>query len=130
MLFDTSGQRLSTAVYRGKPDLTGPDAVNDTFLGFQLANSTADSPPWNPDGLFSTAIAQCQNNPQYPNFFGTSGAAPHVAAAAALLLQANPALTAVQIATVLKDTALPMADGAQSGTVQGSGPVSCRSMRL
>ena len=86
--------------------------MNNTFLGFQLVNGTAPSPPWNSQGLFPTSIALCQNNPQYPNFFGTSAAAPHVAAGAALLWQANPALTATEIATALESTALPMAAGA------------------
>ena len=113
ILFDTNGVLLAMPVNRGKPDLTAPDAVNDTFLGFQLANSTNPAPPWNPNGQFPTAIAQCQNNTAYPNFFGTSAAAPHVAGAAALLWQANPALSATQIATALEDTALPMAEGPQ-----------------
>ncbi len=113
ILFDSSGRALSAAVNRGKPDLTAPDGVNDTFLGFQLARSGASSPPWNPDGTFPTSIAQCQNNTQYPNFFGTSAAAPHAAGAAALLWQANPALTAAQIAGALKTSALPMAEGPQ-----------------
>jgi len=111
ILFDASGAALASPQYRGKPDLVGPDAVNNTFLGFQLVNGTAPSPPWNSQGLFPTSIAQCQNNTQYPNFFGTSAAAPHVAAAAALLWQANSALTATQIATALESTALPMAEG-------------------
>jgi Subtilase family len=113
ILFDTSGVALATPQNRGKPDITGPDATNNTFLGFQLAQSTADNPPWNSSGEFPTSIAQCQNNPQYPNFFGTSAAAPHLAAAAALLWQANSALTAPQIATALEQTALPMSEGAQ-----------------
>ena len=112
ILFDASGATLAAPQYRAKPDLVGPDAVNDTFLGFQLVKSTAPSPPWNPQGLFPTSIALCQNDTQYPNFFGTSAAAPHVAAAAALLWQANPALSATQIATALQSTALPMAEGA------------------
>ena len=111
ILFDANGALLATPVNRGKPDLTAPDGVNDTFLGFQLAKSANPSPPWNPSGQFPTAIAQCQNNTAYPNFFGTSAAAPHVAGAAALLWQANPALTATEIVTALKDTALPMAEG-------------------
>jgi len=111
ILFDTHGALLATPVNRGKPDLTGPDGVNDTFLGFQLAKSTNPAPPWNASGQFPTAISQCLNNTAYPNFFGTSAAAPHVAGAAALLWQANPALTAAQLATALEDTALPMAEG-------------------
>ncbi|HTY93524.1 MAG TPA: S8 family serine peptidase, partial [Steroidobacteraceae bacterium] len=113
VLFDTSGRALAAPVNRGKPDLTASDGVNDTFLGFQLANSTQAAPPWNADGRFTTSISQCQNNTQYPNFFGTSAAAPHAAAAAALLWQANPALSAAQVVKALKDTALPMAEGAQ-----------------
>jgi subtilisin family serine protease len=105
ILFDLDGNALATPVDRGKPDLTAPDAVNNTFLGFQVAQ-------------FPTSIAQCQNNTQYPNFFGTSAAAPHAAAAAALLWQANPALTAGEITTALKQTALPMAEGAP-GTGSG-----------
>jgi Subtilase family len=112
ILFDAGGATLATPQYRDKPDLVGPDAVNNTFLGFQLVNGTTPSPPWNSQGLFPTSIAQCQNDTQDPNFFGTSAAAPHVAAAAALLWQANSALTATQIATALKSTALPMAEGA------------------
>ena len=118
ILFDASGAPLATPEYRGKPDLVGPDAVNNTFLGFVLVKSTSPSPPWNAQGLFPTSIALCQNNTQYPNFFGTSAAAPHVAAASALLWQANPALTAAQIAAALESTALPMAEGA-AGTGAG-----------
>ncbi|HEY6457583.1 MAG TPA: S8 family serine peptidase, partial [Steroidobacteraceae bacterium] len=121
ILFDTNGSALASPLDRNKPDLTGPDAVNDTFLGFQLALHSANSPPWNSNGQFPTSIALCQNNTQYPNFFGTSAAAPHAAAAAALLWQANPALTPGQITTALKQTALPMSAGAAgsgSGFVQ------------
>jgi subtilisin family serine protease len=113
ILFDTSGVALATPQNRGKPDITGPDGTNNTFLGFRLAQSIAVNPPWNSSGEFPTSVAQCQNNPQYPNFFGTSAAAPHLAAAAALLWQANSALTATQIATALEQTALPMSEGAQ-----------------
>ena len=56
----------------------------------------------------STTIAGCENNASFPNFFGTSAAAPHAAAAAALMLQANPNLTPTQIIAALQNSALAM----------------------
>src|SRR5262249_44090504 len=46
-----------------------------------------------------------------PNFSGTSAAAPHAAAVAALMLQANPSLTSSQIFTILENSALPLDSG-------------------
>jgi hypothetical protein len=101
-LFDTSGTRLATPVVRQKPDFVGPDGVNDTFLGFTLASAGY------PGGKLQTSIAACQNNPAYPNFFGTSAATPHAAGIAALILQANSAATPSQIYSALQKTALAM----------------------
>jgi hypothetical protein len=103
ILFDVTGTRLATPVVRQKPDLVGPDGGNDTFLGFTLANDGITN------GLLNTTTAGCQNLPAYPNFFGTSAATPHVASIAALMLQANPALTPTQIYQALQNSALPMA---------------------
>jgi len=104
ILFDTSGNRLATAVVRQKPDFVGPDGGNDTFLGFTLASAgITDS-----SGLLNTSISECQNNPNYPNFFGTSAATPHAASIAALILQANAGVTPTQIYAVLRNSALPM----------------------
>jgi hypothetical protein len=99
ILFDTSGNRLATAEFRQKPDFVGPDGVNNTFLGDTLANEKQP---------ITTSIAGCEDNESFPNFFGTSAAAPHAAAAAALMLQANPALTPTQIITAMQTSALPM----------------------
>ena len=61
-----------------KPDLTAADGVTTTFKA-----STGLSP-----------------------FFGTSCAAPHAGAIAALLLSGNPSLTPAQVRTILTSTAL------------------------
>ena len=102
ILFSTAGARLATPVFRQKPDFVAPNGVNDTFLGFTLASSGVTG------GLLNTTIAECQNNPDYPNFFGTSAAAPHAAGIAALFLQANSAATPTQIYGALRNSALPM----------------------
>jgi hypothetical protein len=103
ILFATNGTRLTTPMVRQKPDFVGPDGPNDTFLGETLASGGLSG------GLLNTTIAACQNNPSYPNFFGTSAATPHVAGIAALMLEANPAATPIQIYGALQSSALAMA---------------------
>jgi subtilisin family serine protease len=99
ILFDTNGNRLATAQMRLKPDFVGPDGTNTTFFGFPLsaANITDNS-----------TITGCQNDASYPNYFGTSAATPHAAGLAALMLQANPALTPTQIYDAIRNTAETM----------------------
>jgi Subtilase family len=97
ILFDKTGTRLATPTLRQKPNFVAPDGGNDTFLGFQ---DTGDK----------SSVAQCANNSNYPNFFGTSAAAPHAAAIAALMLQADSTLTPAQIYGAMQSTALPMAN--------------------
>ena len=70
ILFDRSGHRLDAAQLRAKPGVIGPDAGNTSFFYFKLG--------FNVPGTSEDDI--------YPNFSGTSAAAPHVAAVAALLL--------------------------------------------
>jgi serine protease AprX len=59
-----------------------------------------------------TAIPACPPAPNYGNrnASGTSMAAPHIAGAAAVLLQAQPKLTSTQIRQVLQATATPILD--------------------
>jgi hypothetical protein len=99
ILFDTTGARLSTEVVRQKPDVVAPDGVNNTFLGFTLYSGGIT------DG---SSVEQCANDPRYPNFFGTSAATPHAAGIAALLRQANGAVTPAQIYAALRQSAAPM----------------------
>ena len=113
ILFDSSGNRLATPVTRQKPQFVAPDGVNNTFLGFTLVSAQ------DPSGLLNTTVSQCQNVPQYPNFFGTSAAAPHAAAVAALLLQSAPTTTPSQIYSALQSSATPMEGGLSYDTGYG-----------
>jgi bacillopeptidase F len=78
------------AIYQGqtiqKPDLTAPG-----------------------EGIMS-----CIPKNDYAYMDGTSMAAPHVTGVAALMLQANPALTSAQIRQILDETATPRKDGSTS----------------
>ena len=64
--FDTSGARIGSLT-RPKPEIVAPDGGNTTFFGSDIALD-ADT---------------------FPNFLGTSAAAPHAAAVAALMLEAS-----------------------------------------
>ena len=86
--FDKFGNRLATPVIRRVPSVTGPDGGNSSFF---FSDSSYDDDDG--DGLnspLSTFITPLDRpGDEYPNFFGTSASAPHVAAVAALLLDKN-----------------------------------------
>jgi subtilisin family serine protease len=84
---------------RQKPDFVSPDGGNDTFLGFTIAGTGFDD---------NSTVPQCANNANFPNFFGTSAAAPHAASIAVLMLQADPALTPAQIYSIMQQSGAPM----------------------
>jgi len=71
---DENGNRLKHPDLRPQPVIAAPDGVNTTFFPQpELGGSDFEALYGVPDG--------------FPNFFGTSAAAPHAAAVAALLLQ-------------------------------------------
>ncbi|MBE7211510.1 MAG: S8 family serine peptidase, partial [Gluconacetobacter diazotrophicus] len=103
--FDSAGNRLATPVVRKQPLLSAVDGVSTTFFP-PTAGTTAPGPS-NPDPSDSDGDG-------YPNFFGTSAAAPHGAGCAALLLSAaaanNIALTPADVRTLLTSTTQGQSD--------------------
>ncbi|MBW4661620.1 MAG: S8 family serine peptidase [Drouetiella hepatica Uher 2000/2452] len=86
ILFNAQGDRFTTPEVRQKPELVGPDRVSTTIEN---------------------------DNPflDFSSFAGTSAAAPHLAAVAALILQragGRRSLTSAQVLAALQTTALPL----------------------
>jgi Subtilase family len=83
ILFDEQGVRLQSASKRNQPRFIGPDETSTTFKFI----------------------------PPRKRFSGTSAAAPHVAATAALLLEATDAsLSSYEIYEILEESAIDMGD--------------------
>ncbi len=89
ILFDRADQPIH--VIRAKPELVAPDGVNTSFFGRDI-NDPGDG----------------SDRDSFPNFFGTSAAAPQVAAVAALALEAQPLLSPAELYALLQRTALRM----------------------
>lgn len=86
---------------RQKPEIVAPDGTNTTFF-----------PP------FPGADVEGDG---FPNFFGTSAAAPHAAAVAALMHEARPGISPDSVFSVLEKTALDMDDADVPGFPDGVG---------
>src|SRR5207253_917250 len=87
--FDASGNRLTTPEIRLQPKFSAVDGVDTSFF-----------PPGGTD----------DDNDGFPNFFGTSAAAPTAAGIAALLLEATggpQSRTPDQVSTTLHQTTIP-----------------------
>ncbi len=87
--------------------MTGPDGGNTSFFFSDSSYDDDDGDTLN--SPFSTFISGLdQPGDEWPNFFGTSASAPHVAAVAALMLEKDPGLTVEEIRETLQETARPI----------------------
>ena len=102
--FDSAGNRLATPVVRKQPLLSTVDGVSTTF--FPPATGTVAPGPSNP--------VNDSDGDGYPNFFGTSAAAPHAAGCAALILSAANAngitLAPADVQTLMTSTTQGQSD--------------------
>ena len=95
LLFDEEGTRLQEPLLTGQPKIVAADGGNTTFFGTDLS-----------PGFPSEADT-------FPNFFGTSAAAPHAAAVAALILEkaGGPgSLSPGAVEALLVENAIDMGD--------------------
>ena len=87
ILLDGQGNSI-IPIKRNKPNFTAPTGGNNTFFSFDLPVDTDT----------------------FPNFQGTSAAAPHAAGVAALIKQVRPLFTPDDIKATIQNTAIDMGD--------------------
>jgi large repetitive protein len=114
-VFNADGTRKATPELRQKPDVSAPDGNDTTFFIPGLFLSTVNPPP----GTGPATPTELDGN-GFPNFFGTSSAAPNLAAVAALMKQFNPLLTKSDILSAFIASATPL-NGAATGTWNNQG---------
>ena len=100
LLFDNNGAALAQVAVPRKPDFVAPDGVTTNFFGMQSMDA----------GAANSLVADCRTYPDFLGFqfYGTSAAAPHAAAVAALLWQAEPKATKSQLYSALQGSAIDM----------------------
>ncbi len=103
-----------TAQLIQNPVVSGPDGGNTSFFGPGQIIDTSN-PPFPGEPATPTNLSQ-----NLPSFFGTSSAAPNVAAVVTLMLQKNPGLTPAQVKTSLIASAQPL-NGSAAGTWNAQG---------
>jgi hypothetical protein len=108
IFFNNLGSRLAAPFVRQNPWVTGPDGGNTSFAFGDSSFDDDDGDGFN--NPYSAFLTPLDPDPasEYPNFFGTSASAPHIAAVAALMLQKNPGLTPDDVYNILKNTAEDM----------------------
>jgi uncharacterized repeat protein (TIGR01451 family) len=83
----------------------GPSTILFTSTGAPQAVEVRQTPRISAiDGTNTTFFGNDSEGDGFPNFFGTSAAAPHAAAVAALVKQANPTFTPAQLRARLEST--------------------------
>ena len=120
-VFNPDGSALASPALLLKPDISATDANNTSFFSagsiFDTTQSIPANPPFpgSPVTTFPTPTTPTNQLQNLPNFFGTSSAAPNLAALVALMKQSNPTLTRNQIVTNLTTTATSL-NGVPGGT--------------
>ena len=83
ILFEDDGTPKPSPEIRNKPEIAAIDGTNNTFFGFDIGD---------PD--------------TFPNFFGTSAAAPHAAALAALICESLAGVSSTDLRDILLQGAI------------------------
>ncbi len=88
--------------------LLGPASYSNRHDTVFIAAPGGETSPWPINGVLSTVADNTSRRLAYTFYQGTSMASPHVAGVVALMLSANPTLSAAEVRTILAATALDL----------------------